>query len=414
MSSLRYRFASPVDLPAAIALLTHSFPGGGRTPEWWSEQVATPPYGGGAETLLLGESGGRIVAACQIHPLREWIGGQMLPTAGVGSVAISPTHRQRRLGAALVTQALRAARERGDVASALYPFRSSFYQKLGYGHAGEVLQYQVAPSALPSMEERLCVELLDTSDAQRAAFRLYNMWARTQTGQLERNEHLWNQLCTAADHALFGCRGEDDALEGYALVAYRMDLPRRERYLEVVELVWTTTMARRALYGWLATLGDQWEQLLLRALPSHRLGDWLREPRLPHGAAPMWSLWVPAATLMVGPMFRLLEVRAALKRRAIAEGEPLEVALEVRDAEIPENEGRLQLRLADGRVAIMRSGTVACTLRLDVSTLSRLYIGALAPTAAFTAGLLECDRPELLPRLDAALLLPEPWTFDRF
>jgi hypothetical protein len=28
--------------------------------------------------------------------------------------------------------------------------------------------------------------------------------------------------------------------------------------------------------------------------------------------------------------------------------------------------------------------------------------------------LLDCDRPELLPALDAALALEEPWLFDRF
>jgi hypothetical protein len=54
------------------------------------------------------------------------------------------------------------------------------------------------------------------------------------------------------------------------------------------------------------------------------------------------------------------------------------------------------------------------TLRLGISALSRIYIGVLPPSAAVAAGLAETDRPERLPALDAALRLPEPWTFDRF
>ncbi|HET7321022.1 MAG TPA: sterol carrier protein domain-containing protein, partial [Longimicrobiaceae bacterium] len=54
------------------------------------------------------------------------------------------------------------------------------------------------------------------------------------------------------------------------------------------------------------------------------------------------------------------------------------------------------------------------TLRLGISALSRLFIGSLAPSDAVAAGLAEADRPERLPHLDAALRLPEPWTFDRF
>ena len=412
--NLRFRFAPASELPAIAALARHSFPGGERSPEWWRAQLSDPPYGGGLDSLFTAEADGRIVGMLQLHPLRQWIAGELLPTAGIGTVAISPVHRQRRVAGALMVQALRAAKERGDVASALYPFRAAFYQKLGYGQAGEVLQYQVPPTALPASEERLRVESLESAAQWREGLALYNAWAKRQTGQLERGERVWTQLCAGLECALFGYRAEHGALEGYALVTYRSELPRRDRYLEVEELVWTTPAARRGLYGWLASLGDQWEQLLLRARSSERLGDWLREPRLPPGAAPPWRLWMPAATLLAGPMYRLLDLPAAWALRRVAAGEPLAVALDVSDAQLPENHGRSVLELADGLARLVREGGARGTLRLDIATLSRLYTGALSPSAALHAGLLECDRPELLPALDRALLLPEPWTFDRF
>jgi predicted acetyltransferase len=49
----------------------------------------------------------------------------------------------------MVREAFRHSLERGDLASALYPFRVTFYERLGYGLAGEVLQYQLPPESLP-------------------------------------------------------------------------------------------------------------------------------------------------------------------------------------------------------------------------------------------------------------------------
>lgn len=411
---LTYGYAADDEIGDLGRMIGHSFPGQSRTPAWWQDQLRSPVYGGGVETLLVGRDDGRPAAACQIHPLKQWIGGEALATAGIGTVAVSPTYRRRGLGAELVARALRAARERGDVASALYPFRVSFYRRLGYGQADEALQYHVPPATLPDSPERLRVELLDGNGATAAAFRLYQQWARAQTGQLERTARLWVSICGAPETALAGYRAESGELEGYAFVVYRTDQPPGRRFVEVDEIVWTTPRARRGLYAWLASLGDQWPQLVMRALPSHRLGDWIREPRLPHGSAPAWRLWAAAATLMQGTMFRLVDARACWERRRIVPGDALRVDIELDDDQLEENRGTLRVVLDGEHVRLDGAGAADLTLRTDVSTLSRIYIGALPTGAAYAADLIECDRPERLAALDAALALPEPWTFDRF
>ncbi|HSL71422.1 MAG TPA: GNAT family N-acetyltransferase, partial [Longimicrobiales bacterium] len=392
----------------------HSFPGPNRSPASYSEQLQDPLYGGGAETLFIGEEAGRLIAACQLHPLRQWLTGVSYPCAGVGTVAISPTHRKRGLAAELITAALRAARERGDLVSALYPFRVSFYRKLGYGDAGAALQYQIPPETLPDSPERSRVAVLDTDHERGEALRLYSRWICSQTGQIERTERMWTYSCTQSGRALVGYRARNDQLEGYALVTYCAGLPPSERYLEVNELVWTTTEARRGLYAWLASLGDQWRQLLIRALPSQNLGDWLREPRLPLGAAPLWGLWMPAATLLLGPMFRIVHLQAAWEQRRVAPEPSLAVTLEITDQNLEENSGTWHLAFDHGRVSVAPNGQSNATIRMDISTLSRLLIGSLTTANGLAAGLLECDRPDVLPRLDALIAVPEPWMYDRF
>jgi predicted acetyltransferase len=410
-----FRAARAAEIDDLARLVAHSFPGDGRTHDWIAAQLREPLHGGGPETTLVAEHDGRAIGACQIHPFRQFIARVALPMAGVGTVAVSPTHRRRRLAAELVTAALHTARDRGDVVSALYPFRSAFYAKLGYGQADLAHQYQIAPDQLPDSPERLHVELLDDDAARRDALALYNRWARTQTGQLERGERVWREMWDGEDRALVGYRrAETRELEGYALALYRVDRAAKQRTLEIDEIVWSTNDARRGLYAWIASLADQWRDVLLRALPSHRLGDWIREPRLPLRSVPPWRLWAGGAALMYGTMFRIVDMAGAWERRQVDAGAALTVGLEIGDAQIEANHGVWRVELDGGRVAITRGAHAAVTLRTDIATLSRIFIGALAPSAGYEAGRLECDRPERLAALDAALVLPEPWTFDRF
>jgi predicted acetyltransferase len=410
----RFRFARTAEVSDVARLVSHSFPGPTRPVDWIREQLEAPRFGGGADSLFIGEEAGRLVAACQIHPLRQWIGGAELRCAGIGTVAVSPVHRRRRIGAELLAAALRAAAERGDAVSALYPFRVSFYQELGYGQASEALQYRIAPHLLPDAPERIRVELLADDGGRDEALALYNDWVRTQNGQVARTPQMWAEHVPKHDRALVGYRDERGALQGYALAIYRADLPSAERYLEIDELVWTTLAARRGLYAWIASMGDQWREVLMRALPEQRLGDWIREPRLPAGSAPLWQLWAPAATLMAGTMFRVLDVQQAWQRRTCIAGHDFDVTFDVQDAQVTANRGTWRVVSEAGSVSVERSGRNDRVLQLGISTLSRIYIGALPATAAVDAGLATCSDRAVLPLLDRALALPQPWTFERF
>jgi predicted acetyltransferase len=368
--------------------------------------------GGGPENVLVGYQGDRRIAVLQLHPLRQWVAGVPLAVSGIATVTISPVDRKQGLAAELMGAAVRASYDRGDVGSALYPFRYSFYRKVGYGTNGRAEQYLRPPAAFPDFDERKQVDLLVGDVAQKEALDLYNTWIKTQNSQLERGTRMWAESCAMPNRALVGYRDPAGALEGYALVTYRAD--SRERFLDVEELVFTTAAARRGLYGWLSSLGDQWELIMVRALPSHRLEDWLVEPGLPRGITANWGLWKTAAFMLDGPMFRLVNMLEAWRTRAVSVRSPFSVSMDIADAQIEENAGSWILDFADGRVDLKQGAGAKNRIRTDISTVSRLFTGALNATDAQTAGLLTSDDPAALRSLDEALALPEPWTFDRF
>lgn len=411
-----FRPARPEELPELVRLVSHSFVG--RPPGAHEEHLGAGPWGG-VETLWVAEEEGRLTAACQLLPLRMWVGGAQVPVMGLGTVAVSPAHRRQGLAARLVLSGMRHARKRGDHATALYPFRTAFYGRLGYGLAGEAHQYQIAPEMLPDAPERAGIELAESAAARAELRAVYARWAERQAGQLVRTDGAWAKVLEGDDRVAVLYRSPEGVPEGYAVARYRVGPAPLERALEVEERAWLTSAARRGIYAWLASLGDQWRQLLYRAHPEERLAERLQEPRLPTGAAPQWRLWYPSATLLRGPMFRLLDVPAALASRPRYGDASLEVELAVEDVQIPENNGPWRLVLREGSPTVERA-TAAMppaadgAIALSVTTLSRLYVGALRPSEALDAGLLTLDHAESLAALERAFRVPRPWTFDPF
>jgi predicted acetyltransferase len=410
-----FRPARPDEIGRVAEVVSHSFPSPAKGPAWWRERLLHDPHGG-PENLWVAEEDGEIAASCMLLPLTQWISGVAIPTMGLGVVATAPTHRRRGLAGRMIASGLRFARERGDAASALFPFRIQYYEGLGYGLAGEAHQFVLPPRALPdSPDHRLRMRLVRGPEDRARLEEVYARGARLETGQMDRSSDAWRHLLEGDDRvALLYLSGAGEA-EGYVLVRYRPDLPVNDRFLEVEERMWLTPAARRGVYAWLSSMGDQWPRIAYRAHPDERFAELVQEPRLPAGAAPPWNLWFPSATLLRGPMFRLLNVASALRMRRFAPGAEIAFGLRVDDPQIPENRGPWKVSIAAGRAAVEEGESApAETLEISIRTLSRIFIGDLSPGAAFRSGAATIGASGIIGRLDAAFEVPRPWTFERF
>lgn len=411
-----FRPARHDEVDTVADVVAHSFPSPARGPRWWRDYLIHGPHGG-PEAIWVAEDAGEVVGCCLLLPLRQWISGVALPMTGLGVVTTAPTHRRRGLAGRMVTAGLLRARERGDVVSALYPFRIDYYGGLGYGLAGEAHQYMLPPTSLPdSPEDRRRMRMVRTPADRKLLQEVYSRGIRLQTGQVERSGHAWRYVLEGDDRAAFVYVGDAGDPEGYVIVRYRADLPIAERYLDVEERMWLTSRARRGIYAWLASMGDQWPRVAYRAHPHERFGEVVREPRLPVGEGQAWHLWFPSATLMRGPMFRVLNVASALRARNYALTEETTFDLDVDDPQIPDNRGTWRVTLRRGRAAVERAdgGASDATLRIPVRALSRVFIGALRVSDAVADGTATTDQPRIARLLDAAFEVPKPWTFERF
>src|SRR3954452_14697753 len=104
---------------------------------------------------LIAERDGLDVGTTTSLSMKMWIRGACVPCQGVAYVGTVKTHRrggskgERGIASQLMSEALRKARERGEVVSALMPFRASFYSHFGYGLAERRTEWVVPLFVLP-------------------------------------------------------------------------------------------------------------------------------------------------------------------------------------------------------------------------------------------------------------------------
>ncbi len=407
------RPAREEDRDAIVDVVRHSFTSAIRPAEEWSREI-WGQEDRGVEHMWVAEDGGEVVATCYLLPFRQWVRGVPLRSAGVGGVAVSVTHRRRGLAARMLREALVEARGRGVQASALFPFRAGFYQRLGYGLAGEADQVIVPPRAFPRLEEGPLVVAVRSPEGRASVADFHAEWIRGQNGQIERSPSSWRRLLDPAGvGAVRVMEKEGGDTTGYAVFRPHIAGERRDRRLEVVEWAWSDDEARAALFDWAGSLADQWSRIAVRTRPVDRILDRLREPRSDETGSPGWELWFAASTRMRGPMFSILNVPEVLGSIRLTGDAAF--TIEVRDDTLTENSGAWGVRVHDGAAEIERGEAAgAPRLSLDVSTLARLVAGDLLPSEAAHVDLGRIDHPEALSALDAVFRTTSPWTFERF
>ena len=345
--------------------------------------------------VRVGELDGRIVASLVLYPLNAWVRGQRLLLTGVGSVAVSPEHRRRGVGEALMRSALREMRQRGGAFSALYAFRGSYYRKLGYGVIEVAQQLAISPANLPASDETRRVRRLMLPD-RPAVEAVYERVAAQGHFALERRPEWWTRRLWGypGDWVVYEGRRRGQ-IEGY--LHYEVDTTHGAFRLALTlgEFVATTPEARRGLVGYLASLADQVQEIH-HAAPADNL--WLATLKTAQNLRPGAEIGMLLETGGVshGAMLRVTDVKAGLERFPVAPAARGEIVLEVEDAVLPLNARAWRVSAREGRLHVVPEtarpgGRDARLPRLAVPAdlLGPLLAGTLSATGAAAAGLIE-------------------------
>ncbi len=349
-----------------------------------NEPPAEPlsPPGEGSGYFLVRNDEGEAVSVCQIYDYQMSRGDAVLPCGGIGGVATPIEHRGTGAAAALMRGCLREMHKSGQVISALYGFRETYYRRFGYEMCGWRWQLTVPVARLPKLEKSLPVRQIDPKDVALLD-EAYRPMSRRVSGFHQRTAADWKDRLGKKPSPIYAV---GDPIEAYAWV----NLKEFWGTAEVGEIGWST---RRGYESIMAVLRD--------ACHNQSTLKWQEPPASPYiaqwadqGATPEMARW---------SMFRVVDVPGAL--RLLKPETSGSFCIDVLDEEIPENSGPWQVEWTPGSVQVSPGGEP--DLVCDIRPFSQALMGQ--PSLAELAGheAVQVLRPEGLIAANQ-LLTPMP------
>ncbi|HEX9311461.1 MAG TPA: GNAT family N-acetyltransferase [Actinomycetota bacterium] len=394
-SEIQLRVAEQEDLPALTALWRSAF----NIPAHVSETI---PKRVRVERVTVATDRGRLAASAQVLPLRQWLGGRPVSTAGVASVATQPLMRGTGVGSSVMRRALERARDDGMAFSTLYPATVPVYRRLGYEFAGAHTTYRVALAALPGGPGSRLVDVPEDGGQARAS---YERLARTENGLTEGIDDdwwPWRVLGKWDSGPVGSAMTTEEVPDGYA--AYHQEAVPDDWGYRIVcsHLVAHTRPAALALLSYFRRFKGVGQDLEWHGPPTEPLAVLLPEQSF-------------RLHREFRNMSRILDVPAALESRGYPAGVAGSAAFAVDDPLFPENTGPFLIEADGGRIQVTTQpgGSEAAAPAIGVGALSAMFTGYVTPAVAARVGLVDPDHPalELLARLFAG---PPPWTPDFF
>ena len=304
-------------------------------------------------------------------PMTQNVRGKVMPMGGIGAVASMPAGRRQGVVRQMFERILERYRDDSVPVSTLYPFRDSFYERLGYASFPKPRFLTVRPETLAPLVR------LDKPGAceQRSLKDGFNAW-RTYLEQYQEHTHG------------FALRHMDSARSAQEANEYWVAFARHEGEIVgamefkitgygermIVNTFYTSnSVGKYQLLDWIGRHTDQVKEAIIELRPDDYPELWFRdlEATLTCGIDHAWP----------GPMGRVVDV-AGLTGIGAGSGE---ITLDVRDATCPWNNDRFTLRAEGGRLSVSQSTSTAqgCITIQGLSAL--VFTGHDAADFAFRA-----------------------------
>lgn len=275
--------------------------------------------------------------------------GTLYPASGVWGVSTHPSARRKGYCRKVIGNLLSAEREAGKIFSNLYPFRESFYERLGYVTFPLTKIVKFTPQALsPLLPLDLPgeIELKLISDAYET-YRLY-------LHEIRKNRHgmaffdIPDQASANHNRMWVADARFDGKIEGMMLYSLQGNEPTKYKLLSS-RFYYQTSRARYLLLNWISRHIDQ----------ADRVEIWLPADEYPE----TWlaDIQVRVESAERAPMIRILDV-AGLSGMEVGKGS---FAVLISDPLCQWNEGNWRFETCDKQLLVTKASSAEFELNIQ-------------------------------------------------
>jgi predicted acetyltransferase len=406
--TLRWVGASDQELDLVAETRMRCYAHAAKDLDRYKEGIRADPRGVAGD-FLIAEQDGVAVGTATAHSLTMWMRGAALGCQGVAYVGTIKTHRRgsssrsagevlsSSKGAGIATrlmhETLRLARERGEVLSALMPFRASFYEHFGYGLVERRCDWAVPLAVLPAGAFE-GVHFYEPADLPELRLCRQRMAERGQC-DVERSAAVWDWTIKKSEDGfvVVDRPTPNGPVHGWAY--FRHAFEHGKDLLRVAEIGYDDTPALLRLLHFLASLRDQYGVALLTLPAGVQLNRLLRETQVPHRPVNHPTADCRMHTRM---QLRILDPKRLIEAMRLPQHTRGAVSAAVKECDEGESRGphlsRFRLEISEGRGEVtMGAATEGASFECADTTWAAVVSGDLPATAAVHMGLAKADAP---------------------
>ena len=135
----------------------------------------------GGDIIALGAYEENLLGTVLHYDFRTNFHGEIIPTAGIGSLAVDLLHKKKRVAYELIQASIDRAINSGVDLYHLYPFNTRFYRNFGFGYGAPVYTYCIRPEDFLDEGDRT-VLVYGSEDDYKAIFDFYDDFAMKHHG----------------------------------------------------------------------------------------------------------------------------------------------------------------------------------------------------------------------------------------
>lgn len=330
----------------------------------------------------------KLLGVMRLHDFVMNVFGSMLPTGGIGLVAVHLAHKKEKICKELVEHYLEHYRKRNYPLAALYPFRPDFYRKMGFGYGIKHNEYLILAEHLPKAPGREHVEMVAKPDL-KAMTECYNRVARKTHGMFEKCVYEWRWSTRSV--ARIAVYKDGRTVRGYIVFSFRKI--QQDQFIhndmDIEEFVYEGREAYQGLIAFLQSQADQVRRIkfntqdeFLQFLPfDARNGSLHNVGRLSH----------EVNLQGMGIMYRVLDMKELFTRLKDHDFNDVTCRLKItiRDSLVKANDGTTIVHFTDGKPRVMKNAEHDIAISLDIAEFSSLVLGAVDFRSLYRYGLAE-------------------------
>jgi predicted acetyltransferase len=409
--SFQLRWVGKEDLDRVAETRMRCYAHAGREIEKYKLQIRENPTARPGD-FLIAEQDGQAVGTATSLSMTMWVRGAAVACQGVASVGTIKTHRRRRAGSEgvatqIMWEALRRAREREQVVSALMPFRATFYEHFGYGLVERRCEWTAPLSILPTGDFEGMRFYRDDDLPELVRFR-QRIVERGQC-DIERPDDVWKYWLKARCEAGFVVI--DRPLAGgpvHGYLAFEHQQMGTKDFLRVMQMSYDDIAALRRQLHFLSSLRDQYLTAVM-LLPADLPLNWmLRETQLPHRLVNHPHAEARLDTRM---QLRVLDHKRFLEALTLPTDSRGSITIAVIESE--GHESRFRVEISEGRAVVAKSDATpefTCPDRVWAA----IACGDLAASRAVQLGLASATDLRQAEFLDVLGKGPLPFSHEYF